>query len=218
MLSGAKHLRLPLWADKRAGNDQRSFALLRMTRDPCTIQHFGTAYPQPACPFLHECLATNGIFAAPSAPRANVLRFFTGFFLLCRRRNISNSFPVLHLLREWASRAVRIVLHAKVLVNLKQPLLVCDSFQKFFMAWIASEKTRRPCFESTVRQVRWELCVFSPDIFPKRCGRIEIVRQPKREQDISEDIGNARFADQRHFFWRRLGGERVVKIPKRMIQ
>ena len=58
--------------------------------------------------------------------------------------------PRPHLLREWALDAIGIVLHAKVFVDLEQPLLVRDRAQKFFPARIISKKTRRSSFESPV--------------------------------------------------------------------
>ena len=62
-----------------------------------------------------------------------------------------NSHPVRHLFRERALCAIGIVLHAKVFVDLEQPLLVRDSAQKFFPARIVSKKTRGSGFESPVR-------------------------------------------------------------------
>jgi hypothetical protein len=59
--------------------------------------------------------------------------------------------PFPHLLRERALRAIGIVLHAKVFVDLEQPLLMRDRAQKFFPAGIISKKTRRSGFESPVR-------------------------------------------------------------------
>ena len=61
------------------------------------------------------------------------------------------SHPIRHLLRERALCAIGIVLHAKVFVDLEQPLLVRDRAQKFFPAGIISKKTRRSGFESPVR-------------------------------------------------------------------
>jgi hypothetical protein len=55
------------------------------------------------------------------------------------------------LFRERALCAIGIVLHAKVFVDLEQPLLVRDSAQKFFPAGIISKKTRGSGFESPVR-------------------------------------------------------------------
>ena len=59
--------------------------------------------------------------------------------------------PLRHLLRERALRAIGIVLHTKVFVDLEQPLLMRDGAQKFFPAGIISKKTRRSGFESPVR-------------------------------------------------------------------
>jgi hypothetical protein len=67
---------------------------------------------------------------------------------LCSPFNRSR--PLRHLFRERALGAVRIVLHAKVFVDLEQPLLVRDRAQKFFPTGIISKKTRRGGFESPV--------------------------------------------------------------------
>src|SRR6059058_3862220 len=48
----------------------------------------------------------------------------------------NRSRPLRHLFRERALRAIGIVLHAKIFVDLEQPLLVRDSAQKFFPAGI----------------------------------------------------------------------------------
>src|SRR2546429_6989974 len=74
----------------------------------------------------------------------------------------NRSRPLRHLLRERALCAIGIVLHAKVFVDLEQPLLVRDSAQKFFPAGIISKKTRRSGFESPVRQLRRQLPGFCP--------------------------------------------------------
>jgi hypothetical protein len=66
-------------------------------------------------------------------------------------RLYNSSLPFRHLLRERALCAIGIVLHAKIFVDLEQPLLVRDSAQKFFPAGIISKKTRRSGFESPVR-------------------------------------------------------------------
>ena len=64
---------------------------------------------------------------------------------------VNQSRPVRHLFRERALCAIGIVLHAKIFVDLEQPLLVRDRAQKFFPAGIISKKTRRSGFESPVR-------------------------------------------------------------------
>jgi len=71
--------------------------------------------------------------------------------LLYRRINISNSFPPLHLFRKRTLRAIGVVPHTKVLVNLKQALLVRDGFQELFPARVVSEQARCPRFEAAVR-------------------------------------------------------------------
>src|SRR5947199_10768521 len=42
--------------------------------------------------------------------------------------------------------------------------------------------------------------------------------KPKREQHIRQDISDTGVADQRHFPGRCCGGERVMNIPKRMLE
>jgi hypothetical protein len=61
------------------------------------------------------------------------------------------SLPFCHLFRERTLRAIRIILHAEIFVDLEQPLLVRDRAQKFLPAGIISKKTRRTGFESPVR-------------------------------------------------------------------
>ena len=80
-----------------------------------------------------------------------MLKFFTEYNLSFKRINNANSLPLFHLLWEWALRAIGIVLHAKVLVDLKQALLTSKIFQELFPAWVASEKSRRRCFKSAIR-------------------------------------------------------------------
>jgi len=75
----------------------------------------------------------------------------TGILLLYKRFNISNSLPVLHLLREGALCTIGIVLHTKIFVDLEQTLLVGDAFQELIPARIVSEKASRSRFESAVR-------------------------------------------------------------------
>ena len=59
--------------------------------------------------------------------------------------------PVRHLFRERALRAIGIVLHAKVFVDLQQALLVRDGAQKSLPTSVTSKKARRTGFEAPVR-------------------------------------------------------------------
>ena len=61
------------------------------------------------------------------------------------------SLPLSHLFRERALRAIGIVLHTKIFVDLEQALLVRHRFQEFLPARIISEETCRSCFEPSVR-------------------------------------------------------------------
>src|SRR5439155_14829184 len=113
----------------------------------------------------------------------------------------TQSRPLGHLLRERTLRAIGIVLHAKVFVDLEQPLLVRDSAQKFFPARITSKKTRGSGFESSVRYLRGQLCVFCPKLCARWGGSLELVRRPEWKQHICEDVRGTRFTDQRHLLW-----------------
>jgi hypothetical protein len=110
-------------------------------------------------PPFRETMTTFKFWSCQSdAPQTKNWRFEDGdivnvhnLFLSDNSFNIFNSFPFLHLLRERALRAVGIIPHAKVLVDLKQTLLVRDGFQELFPEWIVSKETRRSRFESAVR-------------------------------------------------------------------
>ena len=78
------------------------------------------------------------------------LKLFTMCVLLYRRYNISKLLPFRHLFGEQALRAIGIILHTEVLINLEQTLLVCDSFKEFFPARVVSEQARCPRFEAAV--------------------------------------------------------------------
>src|ERR1044071_6456319 len=45
-----------------------------------------------------------------------------------------------------------------------------------------------------------------------------VFRQPEWKKHVGENIGDARFTDQRHLRRCGIGGEGVMKIPKRMFQ
>jgi hypothetical protein len=94
---------------------------------------------------------TMTIFLQDAAQSGKIVKVLHVMFFLNERFNFCNSFPFFHLLRKRTLRAIGIIPHTKVLVNLEQALLVRDSFQELFPARIVSEKTRRPCFQSAVR-------------------------------------------------------------------
>jgi hypothetical protein len=58
--------------------------------------------------------------------------------------------PFGHLFGKRALRAIGIVLHAEILVNLKQALLVRDSFQELRAPRVISEKASARSFEAPV--------------------------------------------------------------------
>ena len=58
-----------------------------------------------------------------TAGKPSLLEAFAASALQCSQ---CKSLPVPHLLWEWALRAIGIVLHAKVFVDLEQPLLLSD--------------------------------------------------------------------------------------------
>ena len=78
-------------------------------------------------------------------------KFFIAYFYLNQRFNFCNSFPPPYLLWKWTLGAIGVVLHTKVLVNLKQTLLVRDGFKELFPARVVSEQARRPRFEAAIR-------------------------------------------------------------------
>src|SRR5262249_33524445 len=120
--------------------------------------------------------------------------------------------------RERAPRAIGIVLHTEVFVDLEETLLVCDGFQKLFPARIISEETRRRRFESSIRQLCRQLRVFLPERCARRSRRVRIMCYPERKQHIRQNIGDARVTDERHFLRGRSSTERVMEIPKRMLE
>ena len=124
----------------------------------------------------------------------------------------------MHLLWEWALRAIGIVLHAKIFIDLEQPLLVCDGFQKISSARVVAKKTCGGRFQSSIRQLGRQRCVFCPEPCARPNRSLWIVGQPKWKEHIREQIGDPRFADQRHFLGRCSGCECVMKIPKRVLE
>ena len=66
-------------------------------------------------------------------------------------RLYSISTPFSHLLGERALRAIGIILHAKIFVNLEQALLVRNGSHKLRAALIVAEKARGGGFQSAIR-------------------------------------------------------------------
>ena len=100
------------------------------------------------------------------------------------------SCPLPHLLGKWALRAIRIVPHAKVFIDLKQTLLIRDGSQELLAPRIISKKARRSSFQSAIRQTRRQLPVFVPNV--------GIFGQPEAEKHVGENVRNSGFADERH--------------------
>ena len=65
-------------------------------------------------------------------------------------QRFNRSHPFLHLLGERTLRAIGIVLHTKIFINLEQTLLMRDGSQKLLPARIISKKTGRTGFESSI--------------------------------------------------------------------
>jgi hypothetical protein len=65
-------------------------------------------------------------------------------------KRFNRSYPFLHLLGKRTLRAIGIVLHTKILINLEQTLLMRDGSQKLLPARIISKKTGRTGFESSI--------------------------------------------------------------------
>ena len=62
--------------------------------------------------------------------------------------------PLLHLLGERTMHAIRIVLQAKVFVDLQQTLLVRDRFQEMRAARVVPEKTRGASHQPPIGETR----------------------------------------------------------------
>ena len=118
------------------------------------------------------------------------------------------SCPFSHLLGKRTLRAVGVVLQAKVLVDLKQTLLVRQCAEKLPPARIITKKPRGASFDTSIREAGRQFRILRPNIVP---GEL-----PERHDDVGLDIAQAGFPDERHRGWRRLGGERVMKVPVRM--
>src|SRR5438552_7970104 len=118
--------------------------------------------------------------------------------------------PLTHLLRERTLRAIRIISHAKVFVNLEQTLLMRDRFRERTPTRIVAKQSRGRGFQSAIRQMRRQSRVFRP--------KIGIFREPEWKKHVGQNLRDTGFADQRRRFWRCLSGQRVMKFPKGMIE
>src|SRR5437762_1336502 len=95
----------------------------------------------------------------------------------------TGSRPLPHLLGERTLRAIGVVLHTKVLVNLEQALLMRDRFCKRTPARTAAKQSRSGGFETPVRQLCGELGIFRPDI--------GIFREPEWKKHVGQSVRDA---------------------------
>ena len=140
----------------------------------------------------------------------------------------TGSRPLTHLFGKRALRAIRVVSHAKIFVNLEQTLLMRDRFQKLRAARIISEEPGGRSFQSAIRETRRQSRVLRPKACPERSRRIgpppdrfavaNIFREPEWKKHVGQNLPGARFADQRHRFRRCLSSQCVMEFPKRMIE
>src|SRR4030095_5812673 len=102
------------------------------------------------------------------------------------------------------------VLQAKVLVDLKEPLLLGHSPQEAGPARVVAEEPRGASLEAPVCEACRQLGVIRPDD--------ALPQLAERQNDVRQNLGNARLADESHLRRRRLGSERVMEIPIRVRQ
>src|SRR5205085_7392282 len=103
-----------------------------------------------------------------------------------------------------------IVLQTKILVDLKQSLLLRDGFREAGTPRVGAKEPGGSGFQPAVGQARPKLFVVRPDV--------ATFREETGKKNVGEDVRDPRLADDRHFAALRLGLQRVVKVPKRMAQ
>ena len=118
--------------------------------------------------------------------------------------------PFQHLFGEGTLRAVGVVLQAKVFVDLEQTLLLRHSPQEPRPARVVAKEPRRAGLEPPVGEAGGQLGVIRPDD--------ALPQLPKRQDDVRQNLGHARLANECHLRGCRIGGERVMEIPIRMRQ
>jgi hypothetical protein len=123
----------------------------RLTQTPYSLLSHCGGIMAPRRGFHNRFVEAVAPVVSAAREPAKSLKFFIAYFFLNQRFNVCNLFPSLHLLREGALRAIGVVLHTKVLVNLKQSLLVRGGFQELFPARVVSEQARCSRFEAAVR-------------------------------------------------------------------
>src|SRR5438477_1838738 len=92
-------------------------------------------------PWSHSCFV-GAIGGGSCQPRTNLSAG--------RTPATTGSPPLTHLLRERTLRAIRIISHAKVFVNLEQALLMRDRFYKRTPTRIVAEEARGCGFEAPI--------------------------------------------------------------------
>src|SRR5207244_9200104 len=81
---------------------------------------------------------------------------------------------------------------------------------------VGAEETSGSGLEAPIGKARRQPRVLGPESCLNAVSGHAIVAEPKRKKNVDENVGHARFADQRHFRGRFCGGEGVMEIPKRM--
>ena len=89
-------------------------------------------------------------------------------------------------------RAVGIVLQTEVFVDLKQALLLRDGLDETPASRVVAEEPGDGRLEPAIRQARGKFFVGGRDIGASG--------EKQREDHIGQDLRDARFADERHFF------------------
>src|SRR6266436_8349521 len=85
-----------------------------------------------------------------------------------------------------------------------------DGLREARAARIATKEPRGPGLESAVGKARGQFLVGGP--------YIGAFREKQRQENIRQDLGDSRFANERHFLRGSIRGKGVTKIPKRMAE
>ena len=85
-----------------------------------------------------------------------------------------------------------------------------DGLREVRAARITAKEARGPGLESTVGKACGQFLVGGP--------YIGAFREKERQENIGQDLGDSRFANERHFLRGWIRGEGVMKIPKRMTE
>src|SRR5689334_16930689 len=95
--------------------------------------------------------------------------------------------PTHHLLREWAVRAIGVVLQTKILVDLQQRLLVRDCLNEIPAARIVAKQACRRGFAPSVAEPRPQFGIGRPTFV--------VFGSPERKTYVCQNFSGAGFAN-----------------------